>query len=355
MERARSLESRLNSICELPAYDIGQRLYKENQEDTLAEQMTAMMEQKRFHLDQARKLVEQERNIRNAMNGSQPRPIREFNMMSVNAWNPALRQPTMQTWDDGHQTRGRSPPPMTREETHLQTSNEPSPTTDTEELDYTTMEPPPITLEEESNTQTSYEIVELSPEIPETESEYSSDDEPDDIERCTMTIEASNPVARIISLISEDAGTIFPIVKNKRRLHPHRFEMLLEKMRALLWNYRQVNVDWDAYSYVLDRPPIGSKFDGRTGGYTAPDGVAISRTMRDRVRIVKERFREIQEIQEKWFEDELEYRQMTDQCTKSLRTWKVGDTDLTMTPVWRGMALEHIKTTTREPITTRFI
>ena len=56
---------------------------------------------------------------------------------------------------------------------------------------------------------------------------------------------------------------------------------MLERIRALLWTYRQVNVDWDAYKYVVDKPPIGSKFDAKTGGYTALDGVAISRPIRE--------------------------------------------------------------------------
>lgn len=220
--------------------------------------------------------------------------------------------------------------------------------------DHLVMESQATTLHEGSQP-SSYEIVDLSPEIPDSdeELEYSDDDEPDDVENCTVTAETPSPIARIITLIAEDAGAVFPVIEGKRRLHPHRFERLLEKIRGLMWNYRQVNVDWDAYSYVLDRPPIGSKFDAKTGGYTAPDGVAISRTMRERVKIIKQRYKEIQEIQEKWFNDDIGHHEMRNECVKALGHWPIVEPDTTLTPVWRGMTLGHMKTTTRGPVHAR--
>lgn len=286
------------------------------------------------------------------------KPIKEFNMMMANAWNTASREPTtVQTWDDGHHARGRSPPRNPNEDEYLQQYQTPSMAM--EEVEQATqddlvVETSPTTLGEESHSQdtTNYECVELSPEIQESESEeeYSDDNEPDDLGKVVMTIEASNPVVRLMTLISEDAGAVFPVIEGKRRLHPHRFEQLLERMRMLLWNYRKVNVDWDAYSYVVDRPPMGSKFDAKTGGYTAPDGIAISRIMRERVKILKQRFKEIQEIQEKWFEDEIEYPQMKNKCIELIRDWTIVEPDRTLTPVWRNLTLGHVKTTMRGPV-----
>lgn len=351
-----------NTIQELPDNTVPLRLFKERKEEDLAETLEHYMELKVAYLEEAKELVRKEREYQERMRNLR-RPVRELNMM-MNAWNTALREPTvMQTWDDGHQTRGRSPPPFGREDTHLQRSNAPSPTmneTEQRTQNHLIAESRTMTLGEEDNTQStaSYGIINLSPEILATpgegsEYEYSDDEEPDDLEMCSVSIEASDPVVRMVTLISEEAGTVFPVIEGKRRLHPHRFEHLLEQMRALLWNYRQVNVDWDAYSYVVDRPPIGSKFDARSGGYVAPDGVGISKTMRDRVKIIKQRFKEIQGIQERWFEDEIEYPQMKKECTELLQNWTVVEPDQTLTPVWRNLTLGHIKTTTKGPVKIR--
>lgn len=317
--------------------------HKQTMEEIQADVVTAIMEQEESQQNQWNGLTRLQETLERRLEGK--RPVREFNMM-LNAWNSGMRQPQMQTWDDGHQTRGRSPPSDSREETHLQQSQTPSLEMDEVE---TQIQDHLIT---ESQQSTEYELVETSPEIPDSESEdeYSDDEDPDDLELCTMTVEAASPIVRIMTLISEDAGTVFPIIGNKRRLHPHRFELLLEKIRGLLWNYRQVSVDWNAYSYVADRPPIGAKFDGKTGGYTAPDGIAISRLMRERVKVLKQRFEEIQNVQEKWFDDEIEYREMSSECSALIRDWIVVAPDRTLTPIWRGMSLGHIKTTTKGPV-----
>ena len=154
--------------------------------------------------------------------------------------------------------------------------------TEEEIQDHLITESQATTLGEETEPTSSYEIV--YPEVPETEleskPEYSNNEELHDMELYVATIEAANPVIRLITLISKDAGVVFPIIEGKRQLYLHRFENMLERIRALLWDYRQVNMDWDAYAYVADRLPIGSKFNPR-GGYTTLDGVAISRQIRE--------------------------------------------------------------------------
>ena len=61
----------------------------------------------------------------------------------------------------------------------------------------------------------------------------------------------------------------------------------------MFWNYRQVTTNYVDYPYVREVPPIGSKFLSSNQGYLTPDGMYISKTMRDRVQFIQDRYIEI--------------------------------------------------------------
>jgi len=234
---------------------------------------------------------------------------------------------TEQNRDDGIITRGRSPP-LTQEEPILQ---QPTMSQRREELGQS----PTIsesTLEERQDT----------PE--ESEEEYSDDEEPDDNEILNFRIEGPEPFRRMVLHLAQQVEEMFPKIQGKRRLHPHQFDLALTRLRAMFWNYRLVNVDYDAQRYVQEVPPLGSTFSP-TGGYTAPDGIGISKEMRKRVTLIRQRFGEIQRIQEAWQEEEITNADMQQQVKRNLMQWIVP-IEIYPMPTWKGQVLQDVKIST---------
>jgi hypothetical protein len=89
-----------------------------------------------------------------------------------------------------------------------------------------------------------------SDEDSEESEEYTDDEELDDIERYTITYDVLDLVRKMIDLINAQQVLLFPVVAGKRRLDPMAFDHLQGQMRKLLWHYRLVNIDYDAYSFV---------------------------------------------------------------------------------------------------------
>ncbi|KAI7152047.1 hypothetical protein KC349_g9171 [Hortaea werneckii] len=161
------------------------------------------------------------------------------------------RQPLQQMRDLGNSRRGRSPPPFNWEDATLQ---EDTPPEQEEEL-----------LEEESpqNNDTAPELtgpnLEQLQMIAQTvtaqddsssEEEYTDDEEPDDLEVSTFAIQGSEPIRKIMIFIMHQLETVFPKIQGKRRLHPIEFDNMLNRIRAMFWTYRLVNIDYDAAAYV---------------------------------------------------------------------------------------------------------
>ena len=90
--------------------------------------------------------------------------------------------------------------------------------------------------------------------------EYTDDDEPDDLELYYFEVLGVGLARRIILFIANQFETVFPQIQGKRRLHPIEFDNMLDRLRAMFWTYRLVNVDYDAVAYVQERLPIRSTF-----------------------------------------------------------------------------------------------
>ncbi|KAI6787042.1 hypothetical protein KC361_g9587, partial [Hortaea werneckii] len=271
-----------------------------------------------------------------------PRKARmEINMMM-------RRQPLQQMRDLGNSQRGRSPPPLNWEDANLQENTPPE---QEEEL-----------LEEESpqNNDTEPELtgpnLEQLQMIAQTvavqdssssEEEYTDDEEPDDLEVSTFAIQGSEPIRKIMIFIMHQLETVFPKIQGKRRLHPIEFDNMLNRIRAMFWNYRLVNVDYDAAAYVQERPPIGSTFQP-DGSYITPDGIHIPRRLRERVQIVKGRFHELHRIQEAYQEDLISLEAMKTKLTESANQWEMRPIGQPVQlPIWRNMILGHVKATVK--------
>ncbi|KAI6806108.1 hypothetical protein KC342_g18998 [Hortaea werneckii] len=272
-----------------------------------------------------------------------PRKARmEINMMM-------RRQPLQQMRDLGNFQRGRSPPPLNWEDADLQENTPPE---QEEEL-----------LEEEESPQNNDPAPELTgPNLEQlqmiaqtvaaqddssSEEEYTDDEEPDDLEVSTFTIQGSEPIKRIMIFIMHQLETVFPKIQGKRRLHPIEFDNMLNRIRAMFWNYRLVNVDYDAAAYVQERPPIGSTFQP-DGSYGTPDGIHIPRSVRERIQIVKARLHELHRIQEAYQEDLISLEAMRHKLTESTKQWELKPMGPPVQlPIWRNMILGHVKATVK--------
>jgi hypothetical protein len=253
--------------------------------------------------------------------------------------------------DDGIIARGRSPPPLRWEDTTLQETQRPQDEESDSEED---TEQPIVIYDEDSFA--------LSPVIPDTEDEhqntpeasddeYSDDEGPTDNELLHFTIDAPEPIRRMVLMIVRLHEEVFPKVQGKRRLHRNNFDNMLNSIRREFWNYRQLNIE-GPHHYVRDMPPMGSRFDG-SGGYHTPDGIYISKRMRERTILLAQRFDEIHRIQENWQNDLITEQQMRNQCAA---TMSLPDTPPAVTvlplPVWTGQILGKMTLSTRGLVST---
>jgi len=228
-----------------------------------------------------------------------------------------LRLPSPhQERDDGHHARGRSPPPFRREEATLHETQEVS-SEEESKYDESNQDVPvqqPISQVTMTNTEDLGVIVEIedsnagesTPE--ESEEEYSDDDAPGDNELLHFTVDGPEPIRRMILHIARRFEEIFPEIQGKRRLHASEFEQTLAQLKAMFWDYRQISSDSENHSYVQEVVPMGSVF--KRGGYTTPDGIYISRQMRERVMLLNQRYKEIERMQIQWHDDEITETEM---------------------------------------------
>lgn len=287
------------------------------------------------------------------------KPRKELNVLTT-------RQTNQQTRDDGTTARGRSPPPFAWEDTTLHEHQTPSPQmeptpddpTNTGSTRLPTPEVSPMRLPQPLlptplTTQLAAREAEQLATEESSEEEYTDDDEPDDNELIYFSVEGPNPIKKMILHIAQRHEEVFPKIQGKRRLNPHEFDYMQNELRRMFWNYRKINVEYNARLYVQDKPPMGSHF--RTdGGYVAPDGTMITRTMRERVMTAKQRFGEMQQIQERWQNDEIDQGQLNKEIRDSMHQWIGTPPGQYLQPVWKAMILGHIKTTTKGPVNVQF-
>ncbi|KAI7212293.1 hypothetical protein KC365_g14651 [Hortaea werneckii] len=282
-----------------------------------------------------------------------PRKARmEFNMM-------VQRQPLQQKRDLGNSQRGRSPPPFNWEDATLQENTPPEQEEELleemESLPNNDIEPKLTGPKLEQLQQISRQVNQLQQaaqtlqdqESHSSEYEYTDDDEPDDLEVHRFEVSRSGPARKMILFIANQFEAVFPKIQGKRRLHPIEFDTMLDQLRAMFWNYRLVNIDYDAAAYVLDRPPIGSIFQ-RDGSYITPDGIHISRGIGERIRIVKGRLHKLHRIQEAHQEDLISLEAMKNKLTEAASQWELRPIGQPVQlPLWRNMILGHVKATVK--------
>ncbi|KAK0857835.1 hypothetical protein LTR87_017822 [Friedmanniomyces endolithicus] len=144
--------------------------------------------------------------------------------------------------------------------------------------------------------------------LEDSEEEYSDDDAPGDNELLHFTVDGPEPIRRMILYIARRFEEIFPEIQGKRRLHASEFEQTLAQLKAMFWDYRQISSDSENHSYVQEVVPMGSIF--KPGSYTTPNGIYISRQMRERVTLLNQRYKEIERMQIQWHDDEITETEM---------------------------------------------
>ena len=286
-----------------------------------------------------------------------PRPQREFNIMEA--------FPRQQDRDDGNHTRGRSPPPSLWTELTLQQQNwTPSPTEDSNNELVRTQSISPLNLEEEPVEETMTDAPRLieqhysvithdNMETAQESSDEESDDEPDDLEILHISVDGPQPVITMILHIARVYEDVFPRMAGKRYLNARAFEDMLEQLRRKFWTYRQTDMDYTTYSYIREHVPMGSEF--QHGGYLTPDGMFINKTMRERVQLLGQRYKEILMLQDLYQNDALTFSDMKLKHAQHMQQWAIPPLlpPGPPTPVWRGMTLGHVKTTTYGQVQTR--
>jgi len=115
---------------------------------------------------------------------------------------------------------------------------------------------------------------------------------------------------------------VFPMIQGKRRLHAYELDQTLVQLRNMFWGYRQAFADRETHCYVREAVPLGSTFDPN-GGYITPDSVHISRQMRERVRLLAQRYKEIECIQNQWHNDEITELQMRQRYAQHMSQWSI--------------------------------
>ncbi len=241
-----------------------------------------------------------------------------------------LRLPSPhQERDDGHHARGRSPPPFRREEATLHETQEVS---SEEESNYEeSNQDVPVQQPTSQITMTNTEDLGVIPEIEDSdagestpedsEEEYSDDDAPGDNELLHFTVDGPEPIRRMILHIARRFEEIFPEIQGKRRLHASEFEQTLAQLKAMFWDYRQISSDHENHSYVQEVVPMGSIF--KPGGYTTPNGIYISRQMRERVMLLNQRYKEIERMQIQWHDEEITETEMRRRYAMHIPQWSI--------------------------------
>lgn len=91
---------------------------------------------------------------------------------------------------------------------------------------------------------------------------------------------------RILDRLMNRKQEVFPWIDGTQYIHDDKFGQVLSELRHIVINMPVVEHSVNYHSIVREWPPVGSDFSSR-GGYTTPDGVTITKTMRDKVKALK--------------------------------------------------------------------
>lgn len=124
----------------------------------------------------------------------------------------------------------------------------------------------------------------------------------------------------IIQHIVHKISDIFPVIAEKRQIHPHEFDIMLEQIRAIVFHYRLVKVDYNAYSFIWKRPLLRSQFLSK-GEYIILDGTFILASMRNYVRLYKQQYRQIHQIQKRYQDEEINVNEINQELGRVIKEW----------------------------------
>lgn len=91
---------------------------------------------------------------------------------------------------------------------------------------------------------------------------------------------------RILDRLMNRKQEVFPWTDGTQYIHDEKFGQVLSELRHIVINMPVVENSVNYHNIVREWPPVGSDFSPR-GGYTTPEGVTITKTMRDKVKALK--------------------------------------------------------------------
>jgi len=92
----------------------------------------------------------------------------------------------------------------------------------------------------------------------------------------------------IIRMIAQKSRVVFQWIDETQHVDESEFNEMLEEMRRLVFRMPVIG-QVDHYRIVKEWPPLGSQFTDR-GGYFTRDGIAVPKSMRDSVLLLRQRY-----------------------------------------------------------------
>lgn len=91
---------------------------------------------------------------------------------------------------------------------------------------------------------------------------------------------------------------------------------MLEKIRSMFWKQPRVEADYDEATFVTERPPIGSTFNP-DGSYVTPEGIVISKVVRDEVTNLRALYRDVGAVLQGLLDGDMSYNQHLKELTET--------------------------------------
>jgi hypothetical protein len=128
--------------------------------------------------------------------------------------------------------------------------------------------------------------------------EESDDDEGwDNPEVRIFTTEGPIQLYQITQHFATRLNKMFPLGNNGyRKLDSNAFQTALEDLRRAFWHHPVETIRYDYARIVMELPPMGSVFDP-DGSYTLPNGLKVTRPIREKVLALKNKYRQLQDEQ----------------------------------------------------------
>jgi hypothetical protein len=115
-------------------------------------------------------------------------------------------------------------------------------------------------------------------------------EEPEQFE-FTRSADKDDAILRILTLVWESKNLVLPWNSDGDVQQVNESELweLFGSIRKSLWNMPHEKHSTDYYRIVQEYPPLGSRFTAR-GGYFTPEDICIAKSLRDKVKAIKEEY-----------------------------------------------------------------